>query len=46
VIFGEPETPRFLAAVARIKQDKRKQQQQTRQARLRLRAVRRKLRAC
>jgi len=46
VIFGEPETSRFLAAVARFKQHKRKQQQQTREARQRLRAVRRKIREC
>ena len=46
MIYGEPETPRFLAAVQRLKQHKQKQQQQTRQARQRLRSVLRKLRVC
>lgn len=46
VIFGEPETPRFLAAVQRLKRHKQKQQQQARQARQRLRSVLRKLREC
>jgi hypothetical protein len=46
VIYGEPETPRFLAAVQRLKEHKQKQQQQTRQARQRLRLVLRKRRAC
>ena len=44
VIYGEPETPRFLAAVQRLKQNKRKRQQQVRQARQRLRATVRQLR--
>src|SRR5438093_72580 len=46
VIYGEPETPRFLAAVQRIKRHKQKQQRQTRLACQRLRAALRKLRLC
>ena len=32
MIYGEPETPRFLAAVQRLEQHKRKRKQQNRQA--------------
>jgi hypothetical protein len=44
MVYGEPETPRFLAAVQRLKQHKQKQLLLTRQARQRLRLVMRKLR--
>ena len=46
MIYGEPETPRFLAAVQRLEQHKRKRKQQNRQALKRLRAALRKLREC
>jgi hypothetical protein len=45
VIYGEPETSRFLAAVQRLKRHKHRQQQQTRQAQKRLRAALRRLRS-
>jgi hypothetical protein len=44
MIYGEPETPRFLAAVQRLKQAKRRRERQTRQAKQRVRATLRKLR--
>jgi hypothetical protein len=44
VIFGEPETSRFLAALQRLKREQRKRERQTRLARQRLRAVLRKMR--
>jgi hypothetical protein len=46
VLFGEPETSRFLAAVQRIKKQQRRKEQQTRQAKQRVRMVLRKLREC
>jgi hypothetical protein len=44
MIFGEPETGRFLAAVQRLKRAQRRKERQTRQAKQRLRAALRKLR--
>jgi hypothetical protein len=46
MIFGEPETSRFLAAVQRLKREQRRQQRKTRLAKQRLRAVLRKIRGC
>jgi hypothetical protein len=46
VIYGEPETSRFLAAVKRIKRRQRRQERQTRLAKQRVRAVLRKMREC
>jgi len=46
VIYGEPETPRFLVALERLKRQQRKKERQTRQAKQRVRAYLRKLRAC
>jgi hypothetical protein len=44
MIYGGPETARFLAAVERLKQAKRRKARQTRQAKQRLRASLRKMR--
>lgn len=44
MVYGEPETPRFLEAVQRIKKQLRTRARQTRQAKQRARAVLRKLR--
>jgi hypothetical protein len=46
VIYGEPDTTRFLAAVRRLKRQQRKREQQTRQAKQRVRAALRKIREC
>lgn len=46
MIYGEPETSRFLAAVQRLKQQQRKKERLTRQAKQRVRAMLRKLREC
>jgi hypothetical protein len=46
MIYGEPETGRFLAAVERLKRAQRRRVRQTRQARQRVRAALRKLREC
>jgi hypothetical protein len=46
MIYGEPETTRFLAAVQRMKRQQRKKERQTRQAKQRARAVLRKTREC
>lgn len=46
MIFGEPETSRFLAAVERLKRQHRRKERQTRQAKQRIRTVLRKLRGC
>jgi len=46
MIYGEPETPRFLVAVQRLKRLQRKKERQTRQAKERVRAVLRKMRQC
>jgi len=44
MIYGEPETTRFLAAVERLKQAKQRKVRQTRQAKQRVRATLRKTR--
>ena len=46
MIYGEPETSRFLAAVQRLKRLQRKRERQTRQAKQRVRAALRKMRGC
>jgi hypothetical protein len=46
MIYGEPETSRFLAAVQRLKRQQRRKERQTRQAKQRVRLTLRKLRAC
>jgi hypothetical protein len=46
MIYGEPETSRFLAAVQRLKRLQRKRERQTRQAKQRVRAALRKMREC
>jgi hypothetical protein len=45
VIYGEPETMRFLAAVRRLKQQQQRKDRQTKQAKQKVRAVVRKMRA-
>jgi hypothetical protein len=44
MLFGEPDTTRFLAALVRLKRQQRRRQEQVRQAKLRLREALRKLR--
>lgn len=44
MLFGEPETTRFLAAVQRLKQQQRRKERQTRQAKQRVRSALRKIR--
>src|SRR5262249_48181503 len=46
VLYGEPETARFLAAVQRLKKQQRRKEQQTRLAKQRVRAALRKIREC
>ena len=46
MIFGEPETLRFLAAVRRLKRQQRRKERQARQVKQRIRTALRKLRAC
>ncbi len=46
MIYGEPETSRFLAAVRRLKRLQRQRERQTRQAKQRVRAALRKMRDC
>ncbi len=46
MIYGEPETSRFLAALQRLKRQQRKKARQTRQAKQRVRAALRKMREC
>ena len=46
MIYGEPETLRFLVALQRLKRLQRKKERQTRLAKLRVRAVLRKMREC
>jgi hypothetical protein len=46
VIYGEPDTSRFLAAVQRLKKQQRKRERMTRQAKQRVRAALRKMREC
>ena len=45
MLYGEPETSRFLEAVERIKRQQRKKERQTRLAKQRVRAFLRKLRS-
>jgi hypothetical protein len=45
VIYGEPETMRFLTAVRRLKQQQLRKDRATRQAKQKVRAVLRKIRA-
>jgi hypothetical protein len=44
MIFGEPETSRFLVALQRIKQQQRKKERMTRLAKQRAREVLRRIR--
>jgi hypothetical protein len=44
VIYGEPETMRFLTAVRRLKQQQLRKDRATRQAKQKVRAVLRKIR--
>jgi hypothetical protein len=44
VIYGEPETSRFLAAVQRLKRQRLRKEKQTRRAKQRVRAALRKMR--
>ncbi len=46
MIFGEPETARFLAVVERLKRMQRVRARRTRQAKQKARAVLRKMREC
>ena len=46
MLYGEPETTRFLAAIQRLKRVQRKRERLTRQAKQRIRAVLRKMREC
>jgi hypothetical protein len=46
MIYGEPETTRFLAAVQRLKRQQRKREKQTKLAKQRVRLVLRKMREC
>jgi hypothetical protein len=46
MLYGEPETARFLAAVERMKRQRRRKVRQTRQAKQRVRAALRKMREC
>jgi hypothetical protein len=43
VIYGEPETARFLAAVKRLKRQRLRKEKQTRRAKQRVRAALRKM---
>jgi hypothetical protein len=45
MLYGEPETLQFLAAVERLKRQLRQRERQTRRAKHRARAVLRKIRA-
>jgi hypothetical protein len=44
VIYGEPETARFLAAVQRLKRQRLRKEKQTRRAKQRVRTALRKMR--
>jgi len=44
MIYGAPETPRFLATVQRLKREQRRKEQQTRLAKQRVRLMLKKLR--
>jgi hypothetical protein len=46
MIFGEPETMRFLAAVQRLKRQQRRKERLTRLAKQRVRSALRKIRDC
>jgi hypothetical protein len=46
MVYGEPETARFLAAVQRLKREQRRKEQLTRDAKQKVRLILRKLRAC
>jgi hypothetical protein len=46
VIYGEPDSPRFLAAVQRLKRQQRKKERLTRLAKQRVRLALRKMREC
>jgi len=46
MIYGEPETMRFLAAVQRLKRQQLRKERQTRLAKQRVRNVLRKMRGC
>ena len=46
MLYGEPETLRFLAAVERLKRQRRRKERQTRLAKQRVRVVLRKMREC
>jgi hypothetical protein len=46
VIYGEPDSPRFLAAVQRLKRQQRKKVRQRRLAKQRVRLALRKMRDC
>ncbi len=46
MVYGEPETAQFLAAVQRLKRQRRRLERQTRLAKQRLRAALRKMRDC
>ena len=46
MLYGEPETSRFLAAVQRLKKQQQKKDRQTRQAKCRVRLALRKMRDC
>ena len=46
MIYGEPETSRFLVAVQRLKREQRRKERQTRLAKQRIRVSLRKMRPC
>ncbi len=46
MIYGEPDTTRFLAAVQRLKKQQRQRERLTRRAKQRVRAALRKMREC
>jgi hypothetical protein len=45
VLYGEPETLRFLAAIERLKRERRRKEQQTRLAKQRVKSALRKMRS-
>jgi hypothetical protein len=46
MVYGEPETARFLAAVQRLKRQQLRKERMTREAKQKVRLMLRKLRAC
>ena len=46
MLYGEPEAAQFLAAVQRLKRQRRRRERQTRLAKQRIRAALRKMREC